>query len=196
MLVIPFLVLGVLLCFFLILVLYTKSRILPFDKVPYCQYTLVLGAGLEKNNLPTDILADRVKTAVNLFKSKKTDVLILSGSSNSQNYSEPASMKIMAESLGVKASNLIMDDQGKSTFDSCLNLSNISGVNKITIITQKFHLPRAIFLAEAMDYKVNGIPASLYKFSTYKTAYWYLREVFALPINFIKLLIYYYQLKE
>ena len=196
MLEISLLLLGVLFCLFMILVLYTKSRILPFDELPYNQYTLVLGAGLEKNSFPTDILADRVKTAVNLIKNNKTEVLILSGSSNSQNYNEPESMKFMAESLGVKVSSLVLDFLGKSTFDSCLNLFKISGLSQITIVTQKFHLPRAIFLAEVMGYKVNGTPANIYKFSAYKTAYWYIREIIALPINFIKLLIYRYQLKE
>ena len=196
MVLIPLLILGVLFSLFLFLVLYTKSRILPFDKVPHNRYTLVLGAGLEKNGIPSNILADRVKTSVNLITNNKTDILILSGSSNSQNYCEPESMKTMAELLGVKTSSLILDFLGKSTFNSCFNLSKISEVNQITIVTQMFHLPRAIWLAEAMGFKVNGTPANIYSFSIYKTAYWYLREAIALPINFIKLLVYRYHLNK
>ncbi|MCJ7519856.1 MAG: YdcF family protein [Anaerolineaceae bacterium] len=190
MVLIPFLILGGLFFLFFKLVLYSRSRIYSLEKVPFSQYTLVLGAGIDKNGLPTDILADRVKAAVNLINNKKTEVLILSGASTSQNFCEPESMKTMAEFLGVKASSLILDNLGTSTYDSCLNSSKIIGASQITIVTQMFHLPRAIWLAEAMGFKVIGTPANFYKFSTYKVTYWYLREIFALPINFMKLMTF------
>jgi SanA protein len=189
MILFPLIILAGLFCLYLYLVIKTSSRIFHYEKVPFNRYTLVLGAGLEKNGLPTDILSDRVKTAINLINNNKTDFLILSGSANSQNISEPVSMKYLAQSLGVDTSNLILDNQGKTTFDSLINLSKISGKNQITIVTQRFHLPRAIWLAEALGYQAYGTPANLYNFSAYKIAYWYLREVFALPINFFKLLI-------
>jgi SanA protein len=130
-----------------------------------------------------------------LIKANKTAILILSGSSKTKEYSEPKSMKSLALSLGIKKSNLVLDLQGKTTFDSCLNLRNFENLIQITIVTQRFHLPRAIFLAEMMGFKANGTPANLYKFSLYKTVYWYIREIFAFPINMVKLLIYRFQHK-
>ena len=196
MILFPLIILAVFFCFYLYLVIKTSSRIFHFEKVSFSRYTLVLGAGLEKNGLPTDILSDRVKTAINLLNHKKTDFLILSGSTNYKNISEPMSMKSFAQSLGVDQSKLILDNKGKSTFDSLINLLNISGKNQITIVTQRFHLPRAIWLAEKLGLKVCGTPANLYNFSVYKTVYWYLREVIAFPINLLKLFINRYKIKE
>jgi vancomycin permeability regulator SanA len=189
----PLLLLGFLVLLFIILRIHTRLKIFPLKTIPYSKYTLVLGAGLEKYGLPTDILADRVKTAVNLIKAKKTSILILSGSFKDNKYSEPESMKSLAELLGVKASQLVLDLQGKTTFNSCMNLRNINDLNQISLVTQNFHLPRAIFLAEMMGYSANGTPANLYEFSFYKTVYWHIREIFAFPINLIKLLIYRFQ---
>ena len=196
MILFPLIILAGFFCLFLYLVIKTSSRIFHFEKVSFSRYTLVLGAGLEKNGLPTDILSDRVKTAINLLNHKKTDFLILSGSTNYKNISEPMSMKSFAQSLGVDQSKLILDNKGKSTFDSLINLLNISGKNQITIVTQRFHLPRAIWLAEKLGLKVCGTPANLYNFSVYKTVYWYLREVIAFPINLLKLFINRYKIKE
>jgi SanA protein len=190
MVVIPLLFFGMLFCLFLFLYFFTRSRIFSIDKIPHSQYTLVLGAGLEKNGLPTDILADRVKTAANLVKSKKTDFLILSGYSNSKYFCEPESMKTMALSLGIDPSHIVLDFHGKSTFNSCQNLSNLGVKKEVTIVTQNFHLPRSIWLAEAMGYEVRGTPANIYNFSTHLTAYWYLREIIAFPINILKLFIF------
>ena len=187
MILFPLIILAGFFCLYLNLVIKTSSRIFHFEKVPFSRFTLVLGAGLEKNGLPTDILSDRVKTAINLLNHKKTDFLILSGSSNNKNISEPMSMKFFAQSLGVDASKLILDNNGKSTFDSLINLLNNPAENQITIVSQRFHLPRAIWLAEKLGFKVYGTPANLYNFSAYKTVYWYLREVFAFPINLLKL---------
>ena len=196
MIFISLLILAVLLFFFIMLLINTRSRIFAFENVPFCRYTLVLGAGLEKNGLTTDILSDRVLKAVNLIKSKKTDFLILSGSTNYQNHSEPNAMKYFAESLGVDGSKLILDNNGKTTFDSILNLSKLIENKQILIVSQNFHLPRAIWLAEALGFRACGVPANIYKFSIYKILYWYLREVFALPINLLKLLLHRYQNEE
>lgn len=196
MILFPLIILAGFFCLFLYLVIKTNSRIFHFEKVPFSRYTLVLGAGLEKNGLPTDILSDRVKAAINLLNHKKTEFLILSGSSNYKKISEPLSMKSFAQSLGVDQSKLILDNTGKSTFDSLINLVNTPAINQITIVTQRFHLPRAIWLAEKLGLKVCGTPANLYNFSVYKTVYWYLREVFAFPINLLKLFINRYKIKE
>jgi vancomycin permeability regulator SanA len=196
MILFPLLILALLAFIYILLQIHTRSMIFPINTIPYSKYTLVLGAGLEKSGLPTDILADRVEIAENLIKANKTTILILSGSCKALEYCEPESMKSLALSLGIKESNLVLDLKGKTTFDSCLSLRNLKSLNQITIVTQRFHLPRAIFLAEMMGFKANGTPANLYKFSLYKTVYWYIREIFAFPINLVKLLIYHYQHKS
>lgn len=182
--------LAVLLCFYLFLLTKTQSRIIRFEKLAFNRYTLVLGAGLEKNNLPTDILSDRLETAINLLKNSKTEILILSGSTDPHNYNEPQSMKNYVLSKGIEPSHLILDLKGNSTFDSLINLSKLEGLNEITIVSQRFHLPRSIWLAGILGLNAKGTPADNYKFSFFKTFSWYLREIFAIPLNILKFILY------
>jgi SanA protein len=191
----PLFVFGMIILFYIFLVGFTKSKIYSIEKTPFNEFTLVLGAGLEKNGLPTEILSDRVETAIKLIDNNKTDFLILSGSTKSFNYNEPESMKALAKSLGVEDSKLLIDFEGISTFDSVLNLMNYVNIKQITIVTQNFHLPRAIWLAEQLGFMAYGIPANLYKFSRFKIASWYLREIIAFPFNLLKVIKYRNQIK-
>jgi SanA protein len=188
-------VIGTIILFYIFLINFSKSKIYSIEKIPFNQFTLVLGAGLEKNGLPTEILSDRVETAIKLLDNNKTDLLILSGSANSFNYNEPESMKAFAKSLGVEDSKLIMDFEGISTFNSVLNLVNYVNIKQIIIVTQNFHLPRAIWLAEQLGFIAYGISANLYKFSGFKIACWYLREIIASPFNLLKVIKYRHQNK-
>ena len=190
MILFPLVLIGVLLCLYIYVVIKTKPSIFDFENVPFSKYTLVLGAGLEKNGLPTDILSDRVETAIELLNLNKTDFLIFSGSVNPQDFSEPESMLNLACSFNVNKTKLYLDNQGKTTFDSLINTLKVFGNGRITIITQRFHLPRALWLAESLKINAQGLPANIYYFSVFKTVYWYLREVFALPKNIMKLIFY------
>ena len=99
-------------------------------------------------------------------------------------------MSNLALSLGVDRSKLILDHQGNTTFDSLINIADYSENEIITIVSQRFHLPRALWLANSLKINANGIPANIYKFSVFKTAFWYLREILALPINLLKIIFY------
>ena len=193
MIYIPLILFGVLLWFYANVIIKTRSKIFDLENLPTTKFALVLGAGLEKNGLPSDILSDRVETAINLLVHHKTTFLVFSGSASPENFSEPDSMCTLAQSLGVDKSKLILDYQGKTTFDSLNNITDYSGVEIITIVSQRFHLPRALWLANSLKIKANGIPANIYKFSAYKTAFWYLREILALPINILKIIFKQYQ---
>lgn len=188
MIFIPLFIFCVLICLYGYIIFITRSRIFDLENLPSSKFTLVLGAGLEENGLPTDILSDRVETAIKLLTHNKTAFLVLSGSTSPHNFSEPESMSNLAQSLGVDKSKLILDHQGSTTFDSLTNIADYSGNEVITIVTQRFHLPWALWLANSLKINANGIPANIYKFSDYKTAYWYLREIFALPINLLKII--------
>lgn len=189
MIYIPFIVFSILLCLYAYVIFKTRARIFDLENVPASKFTLVLGAGLEKNGLPTDILSDRVETAIKLLDQNKTASLILSGSVSPQNFSEPESMSNHAQFLGVDRSILILDKFGKTTFDSLINIADYSGNEVVTIVTQRFHLPRTLWLAKSLKINAYGVPANIYRFSAYKTACWYLREILALPINLLKIVI-------
>jgi len=193
MIYIPFIFFGFLVCLYAYVILTTRKRIISPENAPESRFSLVLGAGLEMNGHPTDILSDRVKTAVKLLDQNKTTFLVLSGSVNLQNFSEPESMRNLACYLGVDGSKLILDKLGKTTFDSLINIAQFSGNENIMVVSQRFHLPRALWLANSLGINAFGIPANIYKFSAFKTGFWYLREILALPVNILKIIFYKYQ---
>jgi len=162
------------------------------EDAPYMQYTLVLGAGLKKNGQPTDILADRVLTACELIDLKKTDTLIMSGTIRDGGYDEPEAMKKLALSRGVAGSVILADGQGTTTFKSCVNVVENQQPKNLLIVTQHFHLPRALFIAHALGMDATGVPANILNFSALKKIFWSIRELFAIPINLLRLYIYYF----
>jgi len=190
MIYIPLIISGFLLFMYAYIVLITRQRIVSPENAPESRFALVLGAGLEKDGRPTDILSDRVETAIKLLDQNKTTSLVLSGSINPPNISEPESMRDLARSLGVDGSKLIFDKLGKTTFDSLINISRLAENEKVIVVSQRFHLPRALWLANSLRINAYGVTANIYKFSAFKIASWYLREFLALPVNILKIIFY------
>jgi len=174
---------------YLLVYLNTKQFVLNKNRLKQYKYCLVLGAGLEKDGKPSDILMDRVSTAVCLFNNKQVDLLIMSGTRR-RGYDEPGAMQAAAIAQGVPDSAILLDPQGISTLNSCVNYRQKFSRESLVIITQPFHLPRSILLARKLGLNAYGIAAGIYHFSWYKRAFWYIREFFALPYNFIKLALY------
>jgi SanA protein len=174
----------------------TCGLILGLDDLKSYKYGLVLGAGLKKDGEPTDILSDRVLSAISLIKTGKVKKLIMSGSSNAYGYGEARAMEKLALSTGIKPDKLEIDQNGISTFDSLKNYKNHFGPDDLIIITQQFHLYRSLWLAKLMRLNGYGFAADLYRFSTWKTIYWYLIELFAAPFNLLKFIGYFYKNKN
>ena len=162
----------------------TRQYILHGNQTGHYPYGMVLGAGLEKDGRPTDILMDRVCAAVDLFKGKQVEQLIMSGARR-EAYDEPGAMRKAALVLGMPESAILLDPRGISTLDSCLNFQKTFG-GEVLIVTQAFHLPRAVFLARKLGFPACGVAAHIYRFAWYKQAYWQAREILAMPYNLIK----------
>jgi len=173
---------------YLFIFLSVRKEILSDELLPNCHYALVLGAGLDKNWQPSDVLSDRVMTSIQLAKSGKVQVLVFSGSSQSLNYNEPSAMKDLALRSGLDESKIRMDFNGNSTLDSLFNFKRCYGQEEAIIVTQYFHLPRALWLAKKIGMRCWGFPAHIYTFSLYKRILWQSREVIAIPFNLIKLI--------
>ena len=180
---------GLLLLTYAIILLVYRKHILTFNHAPKAEYALVLGAGLEKNGKPSDILMDRIVTSVNLYKAGKAHYLVMSGSYR-KNYDEPGAMQSAALELGVPSSAILLDRSGISTFNSCMTIKEKYNPEVVLIVSQQFHLPRSIMLQMLLGIKAFGIPAENYQFSFYKNAFWYFREILAMPYNFIKFAFY------
>lgn len=167
-----------------------KKLIKELKELPESSYALVLGAGLESDSSPSDILSDRVLSAVKLVESGKARILIMSGSSNEGGYDEVAAMKKLAITAGIDQEIIIMDKAGISTLDSLINYKNRFQNENLVIVTQQFHLPRSLWLAKQLRLNCYGYSANIYQFSTFKKFVWIAREFFAQPFNLLKFISY------
>ena len=95
-----------------------------------------------------DILADRVSTGVELYKAGKVKKLLMTGDNSRNGYNEPQTMKEQALAEGVPAKDIVLDYAGFRTYDSLYRAHAIFGVTSALLVTQRYHLPRALFLAK------------------------------------------------
>jgi SanA protein len=173
-----------------VIIIFSKQYILNGSSDFHFQYALVLGAGLENSSEPSDILLDRVLTAVTLYKTGKIDFLIMSGAAKKEK-NEVAVMALIAKANGVPSAAIILDGRGFSTFQSCRNFISDHSPASVLLISQLFHLPRAILIQRLLGgVQAYGFAARDFHFSVLKIFYWYMREVIALPYNFFKYLCF------
>lgn len=120
---------------------------------------LVFGAGLWADGSPTPVLADRVRTAAELYHAGKVRVLLMSGDNSRADYNEPQAMLEYAVACGVPAEVVVLDYAGRRTYDSCYRARHIFGVQKAIFVTQAFHLDRALYIADRLGIDAVGVPA-------------------------------------
>ena len=138
---------------------------------------LVLGCKVNSNGTPSMMLEKRVDRAVELYK--KTGIkLLLSGDHGTNEYDEVNTMKKMVIDLDIPKEDVFLDHAGFSTYDSIYRAKYVFGVKKMVIVTQKYHLYRALYIAKKLGIDAYGIPAPNipYKFINIKNE---IREVFA-----------------
>ena len=120
---------------------------------------LVLGCGVYADGSPTPMLYDRLARGVELYGAGWADVLLLSGDNRSADYNELATMDRVAQDLGAPAEAITLDYAGLSTYDSLYRAREIFGVESLVIVTQDYHLSRALYLAEALGLEAWGVAA-------------------------------------
>lgn len=150
---------------------------------------IVLGAYVTPSGYLCDMLRDRVETAVELYKNGKVKKLLMSGDHGRESYDEVNHMRLYAEKLGVSAEDIFMDHAGFSTYDSMYRSRDVFQVTSAIIVTQEFHLPRAIYIARTLGLEAKGYKADkhLYSGIQYNEA----REILArnkdfINVNFLK----------
>jgi uncharacterized SAM-binding protein YcdF (DUF218 family) len=120
------------------------------------------------------MLADRVATGADLYHAGKVDILLFSGDGREASYNEPESMKRYALSLGVPESAIVLDYAGLRTYDSCYRARHIFGVEEAILVTQNFHLDRALFTCNLLGVKSDGVFADYQRpwgYSSYSLSY-------------------------
>lgn len=142
----------------------TKDRILSIEdisKLEDVDCILVLGCYVKPDGVPSDMLRDRLETGLSVYATNVTDKILMSGDHGQKEYDEVTVMKDYAVERGVLSSDVFCDHAGFSTYESLYRAKEIFGTDKIIIVTQKYHLYRALYTAEALGIEAYGVPADL-----------------------------------
>ena len=169
----------------LITTVYSWTRIYTVDGAPTERVAIVFGAGLTRDGYPTPILRDRVETAAHLYFAGKVQKLLMSGDNRVETYNEPGAMRTYAMSLGVPAEAIVVDYAGRRTYDTCYRARAIFGLSSALLVTQAFHLPRALFECNALGVQAAGVAADNRHYSRLALLVWNLREQFATAGAFV-----------
>ena len=144
---------------------------------------LILGAGVWGDK-PSPMLEDRLVQGVSLYNNGVAPKIIVSGDHGTEEYDEVNIMKQFAIEKGVPSSDIFMDHAGFSTYESLYRAKEIFQVKKILIVTQKYHLYRALYIADKLEIEAYGVGSDPRKYSG--QALREIREIFARDKDFVK----------
>lgn len=144
---------------------------------------LVLGAGVFSDGTPTPMLEDRLRTAIEVYNNGLAGRILMSGDHISDDYDEVGAMKRFATENGVDENIIFLDHAGISTYDSIYRAIKVFGAEKILIVTQKYHLYRAVYIAHSMGVDAYGISSNLRDYR--KQPLYSTREVVARVKDFV-----------
>ena len=156
--------------------IYASSRIETVDSVAPLRAAIVFGAGLQRDGSPSPVLRDRVKTAAELYFAGKVEKLLFSGDNRFIDYNEPGAMRTYALSLGIPEEAIVLDYAGRRTYDTCYRAKHIFALDEAVLVTQKYHLPRALFTCNGIGLKSIGVSADQRAYSRYSMFMWNVRE--------------------
>ena len=156
-----------------------KGLIYDYDDikdVPSKSVAIVFGASVNPNvKLPSDILRDRIVTAVDLYNNGKVEKIIMSGDNRVTHYNEPQVMQRYAHLLSVPEEDIVLDYAGRRTYDTCYRAKEIFQIDEAILVTQEYHLYRALYTCNALGLDSIGVSASRQE---YKGQFYYdLREI-------------------
>lgn len=171
----------------LYIVIKEKSKILSLEEAAKFQADciVVLGAGIRDDGSPTWMLEDRIKIGDKLYQNHAADKIIMSGDHGRENHDEVNTMKSYAMGEGIPSEDIFMDHAGFETYDSLYRARDIFGAKKVIIVTQEYHLYRALYIADQLGLDARGVTSDL-RFYSKKMAYWKFREYLARVKSFVK----------
>jgi len=145
----------------------TREKIVDYDSelLSDADCVLVLGAGVREDGSPSHMLEDRLKVGVDLYLNNVCDVILMSGDHGTKGYDEVNTMKQFAIDLTVPSEDVFMDHAGFSTYESLYRARDVFGAKKIIIVTQEYHLYRALYIAASLGIDAVGVSADLRPYS-------------------------------
>lgn len=157
--------------------LHARPRTFTLADVPVRRVAIVFGAGLYRDGTPTPVLRDRIRTAAQLYFDGKVEKLLLSGDNRFVYYNEPAAMRDFALGLGIPEQAIVLDYAGRSTYETCYRAGAIFQVDKAILVTQGFHLPRALYTCNALGMEAIGVSADRQRYRISSRVVWHVREL-------------------
>lgn len=147
-------------------------------RLPNAQAAIVLGAGVQPNGYMGGMLRDRVARAVELYRAGRVDRIIVSGDHQRWRYDEPGTMRDALRAAGVPAEAIFTDHAGFDTWATMVRARKVFGVREAIVVTQGFHMDRALYLAREAGLQAHGLTADLHGYGRAQRAAG-LREVLA-----------------
>lgn len=129
------------------------------------QCILVLGCAVWKDNQPSPMLRDRLDTAIELYNKGAAPKLLLSGDNSIKEYSEPDCMLAYALKNGVPAEDIFLDFAGFSTYDSIYRANAVFKADRMIVVTQKYHLYRALKICDSLGITAKGVASNQQKYT-------------------------------
>jgi len=164
----------------------TKDNILSLSEIEGLgeyEGILILGAGLIGDK-PSPMLKERLDRGIELYKNGVSDVIIMSGDHTRENHDEVNVMKNYAIEMGVDSDDVFMDHAGISTYDSVYRVKELFNLDKIAIVTQGYHLYRALYIAKELGIEAVGVDAKVKTYSNQLKRD--IREILARDKDFVK----------
>lgn len=149
--------------------IYGRQIYAPAD-VPAERIAIVYGAAVYGNGRLSAVVHDRMETAIALYESGQVQKLLISGDNQDPSYNEPGAMMAYAIQRGIPPEDIQPDYAGLRTYDTCYRAKHIFQVESAVLITQDFHLPRALFTCSALGIEVVGVAADR---QPYRAARWF-----------------------
>ena len=128
---------------------------------PRPRVAVVFGASVFGNGELSPVLEDRVDTAIELYRAHQIDRILVSGDNRHPSYNEPKAMQDYLLSHAVDRKDVIVDYAGRSTYETCLRAKEVFGLQRAVLVTQRFHLPRALYLANELGLDAVGVPGDI-----------------------------------
>lgn len=166
-----------------------KERIVESDKIPMeeADCILVLGCQVKEGGEPSHMLRDRLQRGVEVYGFGVSEKLLMSGDHGRTDYNEVKTMKQYAIDEGIDSENVFMDHAGFSTYESIYRAKEVFGVKKMVIITQEYHLYRALYIAEKLGIEAYGVAPDYHIYAGQSMRD--LREVLARAKDFVTTIV-------
>ena len=135
----------------------SRNHLYDVEAAPRTPVALVLGAGLRPDGTPSRFLAARLDVAIDLWERGTVGALLVSGDNRYEHYNEPEAMATYLIAHGIPAEVIVADYAGRNTYDSCVRATRIFGVTEAIVVSQTYHLPRAVTTCRTVGVNAIGV---------------------------------------